>query len=62
MTERTWVIGMCWRYETDDLPVLWLGPVQSEYEGHAPFFACESCTQRLKGLIRAYNSSRSGTP
>jgi hypothetical protein len=37
---------------------MWLGPAQSEDNGHAPFYACEPCVRRLEELIAAHNSRR----
>lgn len=50
------VIGLCWRCENDDVPVMWLGPVQSEEQGSAPFHACEPCVKRIEVLVRAHNN------
>ncbi|GHB10095.1 hypothetical protein ACIQRS_30715 [Streptomyces termitum] len=57
----TWAPGLCWRCETDDVPVIWLGPAHSEHHGHAPFVACERCVTRLEELIAAYAVGRSRT-
>ncbi|GGZ23128.1 hypothetical protein GCM10010387_15280 [Streptomyces inusitatus] len=51
----TWVVGWCWRCETDEVPVTWLGPVQTEMYGTGPFFVCEACLERLEALVYAYN-------
>jgi hypothetical protein len=56
VADREWVTGQCWRCDDTDLPVLWLGPVQSQDYGHAPFYACEPCARRLEALVLAYNS------
>jgi hypothetical protein len=37
---------------------MWLGPVQSQDQGNAPFHACEPCMQRLEDLIKEYNAQR----
>jgi hypothetical protein len=55
---RDWVTGDCWRCDGTGLPVMWLGPVQSQDQGHAPFHACEPCVQRLEDLIKKYNAQR----
>ncbi|MFI1956124.1 hypothetical protein ACH437_30520 [Streptomyces xinghaiensis] len=36
--------------------MLWLGPVQSQDHGHAPFYCCRPCILRLEALVDAYNS------
>lgn len=53
---RTWIIGHCWRCDAPNVYVLWLGPVQSQDHGHAPFYCCRPCILRLEALVDAYNS------
>jgi hypothetical protein len=53
--KRTYVTGECWRCDAVNVPVLWLGPVQSQDQGDAPFYCCEPCIQRLEALVHAYN-------
>ncbi|MCX4550634.1 MULTISPECIES: hypothetical protein [unclassified Streptomyces] len=53
--KRTWSTGQCWRCERPDVPVLWLGPVQSLEQGEAPFYCCEPCVRRLEALVKAHN-------
>jgi hypothetical protein len=50
---RAWVVGLCWRCESTDQPVLWLGPVQTD-RGIGAFHACEECITRLEDLALAY--------
>ncbi|MCY0957763.1 hypothetical protein OTB19_12565 [Streptomyces sp. H27-H5] len=49
------VDGDCWRCDETDVPVLWLGPVQSQDAGDAPFYCCEPCIVRLEALVRAHH-------
>ncbi|WP_435193287.1 hypothetical protein [Streptomyces sp. NRRL F-5630] len=58
--KTTWAHGFCWRCEAEDVPVLWLGPVQSDREGTAPLYCCEPCIQRLEALIAHHH--REGAP
>lgn len=50
---RTWITGHCWRCDEPDVPVLWLGPVQSLEQGDAPFYCCQPCVRRLARLGEA---------
>lgn len=52
MHSRPWRRGLCWRCERTDLPVLWLGPVETDY-GVGAMHAREECIQRLEDLTRA---------
>lgn len=52
--EREWISGWCWRCEEVDVPVLWLGPIQSLERGEAPFYCCLPCIQRMEALIAAH--------
>ncbi|MFI6977226.1 hypothetical protein ACIBSV_01405 [Embleya sp. NPDC050154] len=58
--DRRWVVGLCWRCEQVDVPVLWLGPVHTDFEGAGPFYVCEPCIRRLEALVRAYQDQRAG--
>lgn len=49
--------GECWRCDTPDVPVIWLGPVQLPGLS-APFMACQPCTQRLHDRAQAYTAAR----
>lgn len=51
---RTWITGHCWRCDEPDVPVLWLGPVQSLEQGGAPFYCCQPCVRRLEALFSSY--------
>lgn len=52
------VVGACWLgCERDQVPVIWLGPVQWDGQ-HAPFYACEPCLDRLKARALAYVMNR----
>ncbi|WUW00067.1 hypothetical protein OG285_31500 [Streptomyces sp. NBC_01471] len=53
--KRTWFTGQCWRCEACEVPVLWLGPVQSLEQGEGPFYCCRPCIVRLEALINAHN-------
>ncbi|WP_202929574.1 hypothetical protein [Streptomyces sp. TR1341] len=53
--EREWTTGWCWRCEASDVPVLWVGPVQSLEYGEAPIYFCLPCIRRLEALIVAHH-------
>lgn len=53
-----WVIGECWRCDGTGLPVMWVGPVQTQWHGHGPFHACEPCLRQLEAKVCAYNRRR----
>ncbi|WTX99952.1 hypothetical protein OG234_13040 [Streptomyces sp. NBC_01420] len=53
-----WVTGECWRCDGADIPVMWLGPVQSDQHGHAPFWACAPCVRRLEARIAEFVARR----
>ncbi|MDT0409072.1 MULTISPECIES: hypothetical protein [Streptomyces] len=53
--KTTWVFGFCWRCEAEDVPVLWLGPVQSDREGVAPLYCCDPCIRRLEALVALHH-------
>ncbi|MFC8466028.1 hypothetical protein [Streptomyces sp. NPDC057250] len=53
---RVWVLGHCWRCDSEGVPVLWLGPVQSQDKGDAPFQACRPCVERLEELIELHHA------
>ncbi|MGW6244439.1 hypothetical protein [Streptomyces roseolus] len=55
---RTWVTGLCWKCEKDDLQVLWVGPAHSDDHGTAPLYTCKPCTQRIEALIAKYIDQR----
>ncbi|WP_416237300.1 hypothetical protein [Streptomyces marinisediminis] len=38
--------------------MLWLGPVQSQDQGDAPFLCCEPCVRRLEALVHAHHARR----
>ncbi|WP_406708044.1 hypothetical protein [Streptomyces halobius] len=57
MQHRTWVVGECWRCDRIGVPVLWLGPVQTDL-GTGPFQACEPCILRLEAKVYAYAEQR----
>lgn len=44
-----------WRCEAADVPVLWLGSIQSVECGEAPFCCCLPCIQRMEALIAAHH-------
>ena len=52
MQGRAWIVGLCWRCESTDRPVLWLGPVQTD-RGTGALHACEECIARLEELALA---------
>ncbi|MFF4391418.1 hypothetical protein ACFY0G_32215 [Streptomyces sp. NPDC001552] len=54
MAEPAWRVGCCWRCEGDSLPVIWIGDVANPDFGHAPFYACAPCMDRLEALLRAH--------
>ncbi|MFC9604509.1 hypothetical protein ACFTTN_13755 [Streptomyces niveus] len=56
--DRTWTVGFCWRCEDDDVPVLWIGPVQDAEVGDAGFLCCAPCVRRLEALVSAHNRRR----
>ncbi|MCX2971187.1 hypothetical protein OSB71_20345 [Streptomyces sp. JHD 1] len=58
MRPREWTIGVCWRCDAEKVPVLWLGPVQSQDQGDAPFLCCEPCVRRLEALVHAHHARR----
>lgn len=35
---------------------MWIGDVRNRDLGHAPFYACEACMQRLEALMRVHFS------
>ncbi|MBO0918088.1 hypothetical protein J1C73_28400 [Streptomyces laculatispora] len=51
-----WTTGQCWRCDEPDVPVLWIGPVQSLEHGEAPLHCRLPCIRRLEAFIRGYNS------
>jgi hypothetical protein len=59
---RVWVIGECSRCDGTGLPVMWLGPVQSQDQGVAPFYACNPRMERLEGLVQDYHQRRTAAP
>ncbi|NKY14277.1 hypothetical protein HGA06_08895 [Streptomyces somaliensis DSM 40738] len=54
--DSAWVIGLCWRCEATDVPVLWIGPIQSAEAGEAPFTCCTRCIRRLEALIHLHTT------
>lgn len=52
-----WLVGECWRCDTTDVLVLWIGPAET-HGAAAPFYACGPCIQRLTDRIHAYNGAR----
>ncbi|WP_284576882.1 hypothetical protein [Streptomyces sp. 2P-4] len=55
MSGAVWDAGRCWRCEADDVPVIWLGPVQTQEHGAGPFAACEPCIRRLEQLVETHH-------
>ncbi len=52
-----WLIGECWRCDQPGVPVMWIGPAQTDGIS-APFYACEPCVQRITSRIHAYHHFR----
>jgi len=57
MQGRVWTVGECWRCDRTGVPVLWLGPVQTDH-GTGPFLACEPCIRRLEAKVYAHQMRR----
>lgn len=58
MQRQAWIGGECWLCDGSGLPVIWLGPVQSQHHGQAPLYACEPCIRRLEARIAAFTAQR----
>ncbi|MEU3044639.1 hypothetical protein ABZ700_27615 [Streptomyces diastaticus] len=58
---RTWIPGACWLCDADDVPVLWLGPLQEDGQT-APLYACGPCVDRLRARAAAYHAARDEAP
>lgn len=58
---RRLIDGECWLCDGEQLPVMWLGPVQTD-RGSAPLHACESCVRRLESRVRAYQAQEDAAP
>ncbi|MER6055149.1 hypothetical protein ACFW2M_18330 [Streptomyces albidoflavus] len=58
---RHWTPGTCWRCEAREVPVLWLGPVQTS-SGTGSFTACDPCVRRLETYVRHELALRDTAP
>ncbi len=52
-----WLIGECWRCDRPGVPVMWIGPAQTDGIS-APFYVCFPCLQRITDRIHAYHQAR----
>lgn len=60
--QREWTTGSCWLYcERDNVPVLWLGPVQED-GCTAHLFACRDCVARLRAKLWRYVDAKGQGP
>ncbi|MFE6598923.1 hypothetical protein ACFU9O_09630 [Streptomyces albidoflavus] len=58
---RHWTPGTCWSCEAREVPVLWLGPVQTS-SGTGSFTACDPCVRRLETYVRRELALRDTAP
>ncbi|MGA5497667.1 hypothetical protein ACPCSP_25220 [Streptomyces cinereoruber] len=56
--DRDWATGHCWCCAAENVPVLWIGPAQSQDHGTAPVYACAACVLRWEQLIAEHGARR----
>ena len=56
-----WTVDECWRCDTPDVPVTWVGPVQWDGE-HAPVRLCEPCLSAIERKAQAPFARRTFQP
>ncbi|WP_037815641.1 hypothetical protein [Streptomyces sp. NRRL S-1022] len=56
-----WVTGLCWRCDSSDIPVIWVGPAQwcGQY---APIYLCADCLALAEARIRQHFLERQPDP
>ncbi|WP_019548648.1 hypothetical protein [Streptomyces sulphureus] len=60
--QRQWIEGgECWRCDRAGVPVLWLGPVQTD-AGTAPFYACDPCVRRIEARVQEELAAQDTAP